>query len=732
VPVAFTLALSSPPAGSVIASGGGVCTIYPGGIGPAVSSVSAASGNEGTSLVHTVTLASAVSGVPATYAYSLGGGTSTSASDYTVPPTFSAGVTLSGATLTVPVGVSSFTVTVAALTDGATEGSETYNLTIGGVTGVGTIGDVVGGSLITPSLTISQYSVIEGQGIFLDATATVAPAITANPYHDLKYRWVVSDGNTATHSYGLFAGRPRNVIYGPVGAYVCTIPGTHTIQLQVTAVKTGGVVDYTTLTSSTITVQSADAAFPGSATYCVAKGALPVAGVNGVPAGATCLNYSTWSQVAGLTTTSNRRILLRRGDTWDANVYTNTAASNVLFGSYGSGADPIISNSAAYEPFQLISCHNWIIQDLKFVGVSGGYQECVATSGSGMADLTFNRLEIDNMGGISGSHVDGFYFSEINGHDYQGGGGFVGIYAEYSYRVGIISCRVYDATNIEHNIRMQGVNKCAITNSTLFQAGTAAGGGKQLITIRGWSGQATGGSETTWFGVWTDHVYIADNDIDGGTAAGTGMGVEFAPQNAGSNEYVRTIIFECNKYQGKVGTGIGSEAITGITVRNNLFNIYSNDTYPGSVVFPYSRNNYISPAGSNHWVYNNSCYCRSTTTNKFGFIDITKDGPLDWPTFWARNNAVYAPFATQNLDATGTAGKFFANTEGAGGSYYDIATNSSDAQIKGTNPFSVSAPSSVADFIPSGYPVAAGDFILGNFENINRVQNGATRNMGAI
>ena len=145
-PVSFNVTLSSPPAGGVVGGSPGVGTIYPGTVpGPSVSSVSSVSGNEGTSLVHTVTL-SAVTTAPANYSYSLGGGTSTAVSDYTVPPTFSAGVTLSGGTLTVPSGVSSFTVSVAAISDGASESSETYNLTIGGVTGVGTISDVPGAS----------------------------------------------------------------------------------------------------------------------------------------------------------------------------------------------------------------------------------------------------------------------------------------------------------------------------------------------------------------------------------------------------------------------------------------------------------------------------------------------------------------------------------------------------------------------------------------------------------
>src|SRR6185312_1760378 len=97
---------------------------------------------EGTSLVHTVTLSNASSSAT-TYAYTLGGGTATGGgTDYTTPPTFSNGVTLAAGILTVQAGVTSFTVTVPTTLDTIDEGaSENYNLTIGGVTGVGTITD---------------------------------------------------------------------------------------------------------------------------------------------------------------------------------------------------------------------------------------------------------------------------------------------------------------------------------------------------------------------------------------------------------------------------------------------------------------------------------------------------------------------------------------------------------------------------------------------------------------
>ena len=54
---------------------------------------------------------------------------------------FSNGVTLAGGNITVPAGVTSFTVTVPTVNDTVSEPAEAFTLTIGGVTGTGTIID---------------------------------------------------------------------------------------------------------------------------------------------------------------------------------------------------------------------------------------------------------------------------------------------------------------------------------------------------------------------------------------------------------------------------------------------------------------------------------------------------------------------------------------------------------------------------------------------------------------
>src|SRR5690606_18273899 len=90
---------------------------------PKISSISSPSVIEGGDLVFDIGL-SAAAGVPTTHHFSVGG-TATPQVDYGSTVTFSNGVTLSGTTLTVPAGVTSFTATFSTTNDTLPESSET-------------------------------------------------------------------------------------------------------------------------------------------------------------------------------------------------------------------------------------------------------------------------------------------------------------------------------------------------------------------------------------------------------------------------------------------------------------------------------------------------------------------------------------------------------------------------------------------------------------------------------
>ena len=102
-----------------------------------VSAISSPIASEGGSLVFAVVLSGATP-TEQTFSYAR---TGTASAGDIGSPTFSAGVTLAGAVLTVPSGVASFTATYTVTDDAAEEFAETVILTIGGTFGVGTIAD---------------------------------------------------------------------------------------------------------------------------------------------------------------------------------------------------------------------------------------------------------------------------------------------------------------------------------------------------------------------------------------------------------------------------------------------------------------------------------------------------------------------------------------------------------------------------------------------------------------
>ncbi|MCG3879282.1 Calx-beta domain-containing protein, partial [Psychrobacter sp. Ps6] len=106
-----------------------------------VVSVSDASADEGGILTHTVTLSNPTE-VAVSYPFVISDDTATVGSDYDNAPVFSNGVVLNAdGTITIPAGVTSFTVSYPALNDDLDELTETTTLTIGTGVGTGTITD---------------------------------------------------------------------------------------------------------------------------------------------------------------------------------------------------------------------------------------------------------------------------------------------------------------------------------------------------------------------------------------------------------------------------------------------------------------------------------------------------------------------------------------------------------------------------------------------------------------
>jgi len=129
--------------------------------GPTVTDVSDDSADEGSAIVHTVTLSGATSGTT-NYASTLAGSGTYPAvngvnfSTDLADATYSNGVTFSAGNLVVPTAVSSFTVTIDTIDDGLYNHDLTYTLTVGGTAGTGTIVNTTA----APSLSINDPAAV--------------------------------------------------------------------------------------------------------------------------------------------------------------------------------------------------------------------------------------------------------------------------------------------------------------------------------------------------------------------------------------------------------------------------------------------------------------------------------------------------------------------------------------------------------------------------------------------
>ena len=214
---------------------------------PVIQSISDASITEGGNLVHTVTLTNA-SDTSTSFAYNLTGNTA-SAADFGTA-TFSNGVTLSNGNLIVPAGVTSFTITVPTADDNIAEPTETLNVSVGGVTAVGTILDNDGTTVIQ---SVSNDSTTEGGNLVHTVTLNIASSVDTSFAFTLAGNTAsAADFGTPTFSHGVTLSNGNLIVPAGVTSFTITIPTTddniaevsETLSLQVGGVNaTGTIID---------------------------------------------------------------------------------------------------------------------------------------------------------------------------------------------------------------------------------------------------------------------------------------------------------------------------------------------------------------------------------------------------------------------------------------------------------------------------------------------------------
>ena len=529
---------------------------------------------------------------------------------------------------------------------------------------------------INLSLAPSRTSGVAPLSVFFDASATQTPnSSTINPFHDLEYRWNFGDTTAGTWTYGAKPGTSsKNLTAGPEAAHIFETPGTYTVTLTA--------FDGTDVATKTTTITVTDPAT--LATACVASGATPAAGdADGCPATATQF-YNASSFNTALTTAiaaSARRVLFRKGDSFTASAnYEVDAAGPGIIGAYGTGASPYISmpQIAQYtSAIKFFNSSDWRVMDLAFDGTGTADQLAINDDATyHHAEITILRVTATNFNGdVNFNNLD--QLAVVDSHFSSGGsnstGSNCGVWCAACTDVMLLGNNMYLHTINSHNIRLQGVNKFVVANST--QTGSDR---IEPITVRG----------NTQYGVLSDNKFV-DNIVT------------VKPQNSTSNEYQHDIIFERNWFVSGIYSGPNLDIEgSGITVRNNIFDL---SAVAGSAINMSYTNTVGAPMPDLLNIYNNTFYNSSANNgNLVQFQPIVYFAGADTNcNSEVKNNLAYSPNTinlTPSLIGVVTGSCVIT---GAAGTY----GNSSASQIKNTSPFS-----SATQSIPSDYVIGTGSY----------------------
>jgi hypothetical protein len=520
---------------------------------------------------------------------------------------------------------------------------------------------------IVLSLVPARTSGVAPLAVFFDASATTDTGVTTRPFHDLEYTWSFGDAGAGTWASGAQPGvSSKNSATGPVAAHVFETPGTYTVTL------TAFDGTNTATTNTTITVTDPNTVFSGTNTICVAQLTTPTAGANGCPTDATVVMESNFATIVNTYALTNRRVLLKRGDTFTApttGAITRTGPG--ILGAYGSGAAPKVQTTNYNTTILRLSSQStpdisdWRVMDLEIDGSlvpDAGASYCtispppadpslcnnIVGAGGAMKQTTFLRLSIhDTRNGfqLGDTNLDWWNNNGYPGHVmfdqvaivdssvlHSIGGGGVGV-AFSGNRLSMLGNIVDDTMRTEHVVRIFYLNKGVIGNNTLSRQAPT----KAVIKMHGptWcspgSPIGTSGRCTTTStdyltaeppvgvagaaGGYTEQVVVSDNKLV--AADGTDWTFTIRPQNAISDERIRNVIVERNWF---VAGNTSSSALVinaaEVTARNNICDASNGVSHKCFLL----ASTAVEPPATDVHIYNNTFY--SASAGNFIGVDI--------------------------------------------------------------------------------------------------------------
>jgi PKD repeat protein len=514
-------------------------------------------------------------------------------------------------------------------------------------------------------------------------------------WQDLEFRWDFGDPGAGSWSRGNQEGdaHQRNLALGSHAAHVFEQPGTYVVTLTLTDPATG----QTAQTTKTIYVDDPDVVYAGSKTVCFSNDT----DFTGCPTGATQVaGNSNWETLA-LHIAPERRLLLKRGDTWSsgATVYLASAGPGTI-GAFGSGPDPAVSLGATLLAFDGGS--DWRIMDLDATGTAAA---AVFTYSSDVTSPVFRLLflRVDAAGGGFRSAfefgVDLLDFGNLflAGNNQLMNELFVvdGVYAT-SNNVAFVSSRRLALLGNRwgpggaHGTRIEWADRAVVQHNDYEDLpfgfeGIKWHGASNFTDVGG--GESIIFPERLAYHLYSQEGIVSDNDFDG---AGL-FGVSIAAQNNISDERLRRFLVERNFVKMDADSQIGIQLGASDSVLRNNVVTGGSDTFGYNHVIVGAQQSQGLKA-TNVKAYNNTCFAQAPAANivcvRFETTSVSGS---------AGNNLLYAPGASGESDA------FSDRTPGGGtraGCNFQVTAN----------PFVSATPIQASDFqlAPGSAPVDVG------------------------
>lgn len=539
----------------------------------------------------------------------------------------------------------------------------------------------------------------------------------------------------------------RNKMYEAWGGHIYETAGNYIPTLKYTPL--GG---QSVTLPGTIQVISQDVAFAGTLTLCCSL----VGDFTGAPIGSTNITVTGYqdAQISNFITTNSPgtwRILFHKGETFIGN-HTGvgiqiTSQTLFRFGSYGTGANPILINNSVVSGSSTIIqlgtnfigggyCTDIAIQDIEFQGNAlnllgravvqfDSYQLMYSPLSYQVLDTgdrctilrcTFHNIASPVWVSGNGASVQDCIMDTMPG---IGTLGIVGIACGFNGG----ACNVWIAGNYidrsntgEHGFRSQGMFQFALFSNYIKGATNT----KHLMAIREFAPPAPSGAaySPTQYGVVCNNYF----DASGGQAQSSHL--QIAPQNGTSYGLQQYIIVSHNwfgPYDYTGGTGGFSDpdilaTASNCIVRHNIhcqssFTLGTGNAGAGIQLQNGTANNPgavppipATPACTNWFIDHNSAFCGTALKISY-FVWSSAVTNVE-----CKNTLYFAPAAIKDGSGNSNQASVVGPQTGLPASF-TLNHNSSNAQIKSTDPQWQSA----AIFSPAGppyFPAAPADFVL--------------------